>query len=114
MLINNNEYFDVLGGIKSRIKEAQYKAVLGANREQILLYWSIEKIIITNTQYGKSFIENLTRDIKLDFPNAKGHSVRNFKYMRKFAELVPDEDIEKRVKLAFDLDEDGGGENDET
>ena len=38
MLINTNEYFEILDGIKSRIKEAQYKAVLGANRELILLY----------------------------------------------------------------------------
>jgi len=92
MLISNNEYFEVLDGIKTRIKEAQYRAVLGANREQILLYWNIGKIIIENTQYGKGFIENLARDIKLEFPNAKGYSVRNLRYMRKFAELVYDEE----------------------
>ena len=92
MLINNKEYFEVLDGIKTRIKEAQYRAVLGANREQILLYWNIGKIIIENTQYGKGFIENLARDIKLEFPNAKGYSVRNLRYMRKFANLVQDEE----------------------
>jgi len=41
MLINNNEYFAVLEDIKTRIKTAQYKAALGANREQIILYWNI-------------------------------------------------------------------------
>jgi len=41
-----------LANIKSQIKTAQYKAVLGANREQILLYWQIGKIIIANTKYG--------------------------------------------------------------
>jgi len=90
MLINNNEYFDILEGIKARIKEAQYKAVLGANKELIELYWNIGRIIITNTKYGAKFIENLARDIKADFPKAKGYSVRNLRYMRKFAELVPD------------------------
>jgi predicted nuclease of restriction endonuclease-like (RecB) superfamily len=92
MLINNNEYFKVLEDIKTRIKTAQYKAVLGANREQIMLYWNIGKIIIENTQYGKGFIENLARDIKHDFPDAKGYSVRNLRYMRKFAALLPDEE----------------------
>ena len=92
MLINNNEYFKVLEDIKTRIKTAQYKAVLGANREQIMLYWNIGKIIIENTQYGKGFIENLARDIKRDFPDAKGYSVRNLRYMRKFAALLPDEE----------------------
>jgi len=91
MLINNSEYFEILEDIKIRIKTAQYKAVLGANQEQIILYWNIGKIIIANTKYGAKFIENLARDIKLDFPNAKGYSVRNLKYMRKFAEFITDE-----------------------
>jgi hypothetical protein len=77
MLINNNEYFVVLEDIKTRIKTAQYKAVLGANKELIMLYWNIGNIIITNTKYGAKFIENLARDIKLDFPNIKGYSIRN-------------------------------------
>ena len=92
MLINNSDYFKILDDIKTRIKTAQYKAVLGANREQILLYWNIGKIIIENAQYGKNFIENLARDIKAEFPNAKGYSIRNLRYMRKFAELMPDEE----------------------
>ena len=93
MLINNNEYFEILNDIKVRIKTAQYKAVLGANQEQILLYWNIGKIIISNTKYGTKFIENLAKDIKLDFPESKGYSIRNLKYMRRFAEFV--DDIEK-------------------
>ena len=91
MLINNKEYFDVLSEIKNRIKTAQYRAVLGANSEQILLYWNIGKIIIANTKYGAKFIENLTRDIKAEFPNAKGYSARRLKYMRQFAEVMNDE-----------------------
>ena len=64
MLINNNEYFEVLESIKTRIKTAQYKAVLGANKELIDLYWNIGQVIIANTKYGAKFIENLARDIK--------------------------------------------------
>lgn len=92
MLINNNEYFKVLELVKAQILSAQYRAVLGANREQILLYWSIGKVIIGNTRYGAKFIDNLARDIKAEFPNVKGYSARNLKYMRRFAELVPDEE----------------------
>ncbi len=92
MLINTNEYFVVLERIKNQIHNAQYRAVLGANREQILLYWNIGRVIIENTQYGARFVENLAHDIKAEFPNAKGYSVRNLKYMRKFAEFVPEEE----------------------
>jgi predicted nuclease of restriction endonuclease-like (RecB) superfamily len=91
VLINSNDYFETLENIKTAIREAQYSAVLGANREQITLYWNIGKVIIANTKYGTKFIENLSRDIKLDFPKAKGYSVRNLKYMRKFANFITDE-----------------------
>jgi predicted nuclease of restriction endonuclease-like (RecB) superfamily len=90
MLINNAEYFDLLEKIKEQIRAVQYRAVLGVNREQILLYWNIGKVIIENSKYGSGFIENLARDIKLDFPSAKGYSVRNLRYMKKFAELFDD------------------------
>ena len=85
MLINNDEYFTVLDGIKTRIKETQYKAAIGANKEMIELYWYIGKDIINHSHYGSKFIENLSRDILSEFPEVKGFSVRNLKYMRKFA-----------------------------
>ena len=90
MLINNNEYFAVLEDIKTRIKTAQHKAALGANKELMELYWNIGKIIITNTKYGARFLENLSKDILTEFPDAKGFSVRNMKNMRRFAEIYPD------------------------
>jgi len=33
MLINNDNYFEILENVKVQIQNAQYKAVLGANRE---------------------------------------------------------------------------------
>ncbi|MCL1993560.1 MAG: PDDEXK nuclease domain-containing protein [Spirochaetes bacterium] len=93
MLINSGGYFHTLEQVKKQIRDAQYRAVLGANREQIILYWNIGKVIIENTKYGAKFVENLARDIKSEFPNAKGYSARNLKYMRKFAELFPEIEI---------------------
>jgi predicted nuclease of restriction endonuclease-like (RecB) superfamily len=57
-----------------------------------LLYWNIGKIIIANTKYGSKFVENLAHDIKAEFPHVKGYSVRNLKYMRKFAEIIKEEE----------------------
>jgi predicted nuclease of restriction endonuclease-like (RecB) superfamily len=90
MLINSEEYITVLENIKRRIKETQYKAVLGVNRELVFLYWSIGKTILENSKYGSGFIENLARDIKLEFPSVKGYSERNLRYMRRFAEMFDD------------------------
>ncbi|MDR1748787.1 MAG: PDDEXK nuclease domain-containing protein [Spirochaetaceae bacterium] len=93
MLMNNPEYFDVLKRVKEQIKAAQYAAVLGANVEMLTLYWNIGKVIIGNIEWGNKFVENLSRDIKAEFPKAKGYSIRNLTYMRKFAETYPDVSI---------------------
>jgi predicted nuclease of restriction endonuclease-like (RecB) superfamily len=90
MLINNAEYFTLLDEIKDQIRTAKYKAILSVNREQVMLYWNIGKIIIGNSKYGRSFIENLARDIKAAFPGTKGYSVRNLRYMKRFAEIFDD------------------------
>jgi predicted nuclease of restriction endonuclease-like (RecB) superfamily len=90
MLINDTSYIQVLENIKAQIKAAQYRAVLGVNREQILLFWAIGKTITENTKYGRKFIPNLARDIQLAFPKLKGYSVRNLNYMRKFNSFVVD------------------------
>jgi predicted nuclease of restriction endonuclease-like (RecB) superfamily len=90
MLINNNEYISVVSDIKAQIKKAQYRAALSANSELITLYWNIGVIINENSVWGNKFVDNLARDIKLDFPKARGYSVRNLKYMAKFAKTFPD------------------------
>ena len=86
MLINNSDYLEIVSNIKKQIKISQYKAVLSANRELVLLYWNIGNIINQNSRWGDKFIENLSRDIKLEFPEVKGFSIRNLKYMLKFAQ----------------------------
>ncbi|MDR0994415.1 MAG: PDDEXK nuclease domain-containing protein [Verrucomicrobiota bacterium] len=93
MLINNKEYFETLEQIKKQIRNAQYRAVLGANREQIILYWNIGKVIVNNIQWGNKFIDNLAHDIKSEFQTIKGFSIRNLKYMRQFADFVTNEEI---------------------
>ena len=91
MLMNNNEYLQIIETIKGQIKGAQYQAALNVNRELIMLYYHIGKVINEHKTWGSKFIENLATDIRISFPNVKGYSVRNLKYMAKFAETYPDE-----------------------
>lgn len=76
MLMNNNEYLDLVQTIKQEIQQAQYKATLSVNKELIMLYYNIGKIINEHKSWGNKFIENLAADIKLSFPNAKGYSMK--------------------------------------
>ena len=90
MLMNSQEYLQIVGDIKSKIKRSQHKAMVAANSELISLYWSIGRVLNEHSAWGNKFIENLSQDIKLDFPNARGYSVRNLKYMMRFFKEYPD------------------------
>lgn len=57
MLMNNNEYLDLVQTIKQEIQQAQYKATLSVNKELIMLYYNIGKIINEHKSWGNKFIE---------------------------------------------------------
>ena len=93
MLISNEEYINLVQTIKHRIRLAQYRSAVHANHEMISLYHAIGSEINSHKVWGNKFIDNLSRDIRLEYPEATGYSVRNLKYMAKFAELFTAEEI---------------------
>lgn len=97
MLVNNNKYLETIESIKQEIANARYKATASVNKKLIILYYNIGKIINNHKTWGNKFIKSLLTDIALEFPNSKGYSVRNLKYMAKFAELYPDEEFVQQV-----------------
>ena len=62
-----------------------------------MLYHSIGCVINAHKSWGNKFIENLAQDIKLEFPQTTGYSVRNLKYMAKFAATYPDLEFVQQV-----------------
>ena len=88
--IDINKYKLLLENVKQEVLNTQYKAIYAVNKELMFMYWHIGKIILENTQWGNKFIDNLSMDLKMEFPEVKGFSIRNLKYMRKFAEEYPD------------------------
>ncbi len=86
--------------LKERIRTAQVKAALAVNRELVLLYWQIGRDILLRQQeagWGAKVIDRLARDLRAAFPEMKGFSPRNLKYMRAFAEAYPDEPFVQAV-----------------
>ena len=87
-------YPNLLSDLKQRIQAAQVRAGLSVNRELVLLYWSIGREILARQEgagWGAKVIDRLSRDLRAAFPEMKGFSSRNLKYMRAFAETWPDE-----------------------
>ena len=77
-------YVTIVENIKGQIRSAQHKAILSANKEMLILYWNIGKIINEHSEWGNKFLRNLSKDISKEFPNAKGFSVSNLKNMLRF------------------------------
>lgn len=96
-------YRDLLGDIKTRVRQAQHRAALSANAEMIRLYWDIGCLIAARQEregWGAGVIPRLALDLKNELPEQKGFSERNIKRMLRFfreyprlqppaAELVP-------------------------
>jgi len=95
-LFNLKDYETFLTDLKVRIRSAQVRAALAVNRELVLLYWQIGRDILVRQQqqgWGAKVIQNLSKDLKQEFPEMKGFSRSNLLYMRAFAQAFPDEAI---------------------
>ncbi|TAG25956.1 MAG: DUF1016 domain-containing protein [Burkholderiales bacterium] len=93
-------YSQWLTELKALIRSSRVKASLAVNRELVLLYWRIgSEIIARQAQqgWGAKVIEQLAHDLRSEFPDMKGLSPRNLKYMRSFAESWPDEAIVQQL-----------------
>ena len=97
MLMNTAEYLSIIKNIKSEITAAQYRAAIHVNADMLLLYYDIGCVINEHKSWGNKFIDNLATDIRIAFPESKGYSVRNLKYMAKFAEIYPDREFVQQV-----------------
>ena len=93
MEIQKSKQIQLISDIKDKIKVAQYRALLNVNEQLIKLYWDIGNDLNKNTAYGNSFIDTLAREIKLSFPDAKGYSSRNLRYMKHFAKEITDQNF---------------------
>ena len=94
------DYATWLMELKTRIHSAQQRATLAVNRELVLLYWQIGRDILDRQGregWGTKVIERLAQDLRNAFPEMKGFSPRNLKYMRTFAEAWPDGEFVQEV-----------------
>lgn len=95
--MNTTEYLSIIENIKHEINAAQYRAAVHVNADMLLIYYDIGCVINEHKTWGSKFIDNLAADIRLAFPKSKGYSVRNLKYMAKFAETYAEREFVQQV-----------------
>lgn len=92
-LKHDKKYLSFLQEVKSRIQTTRIKIAVEANKELIIFYWSIGKLIIDQqalSNWGDKLIEELAADLKTSFPDSQGFSRTNLHGMKKFAEAYGD------------------------
>jgi predicted nuclease of restriction endonuclease-like (RecB) superfamily len=80
-------YRDLLGDIKTRVRQGQRRAALSANAEMIHMYWDIGRMIAARQEkegWGAGVIPRLAVDLKNELPEQKGFSARNIGRMIAF------------------------------
>ncbi|TAE18843.1 MAG: DUF1016 domain-containing protein [Bacteroidetes bacterium] len=99
-MLLDQDYFAFLGEVKDLIRKAQIRASRVVNKEMITLYWDIGRVIVEKQEllgYGKSVVEQLSKDLRDEFPNVDGFSARNMWDMRHLYLAYKDEPILRQL-----------------
>lgn len=94
------DYPNWLADLKHRIQSERLRIVITSNTAMILLYWDIGQRILEKQKaqgWGAKIIDRLSFDLHEQFPEMRGFSPRNLKYMRAFAAAWPNHEIVQKA-----------------
>jgi predicted nuclease of restriction endonuclease-like (RecB) superfamily len=106
--IVNQEYTNWISELKSSIKNRQIKAAIAVNSNLILMYWDLGKQISKKQQdskWGTGFIDQLSNDLKSEFPEMGGFSSYNLRFCKTFYEFYNQNQFREQVVPKFENDE---------
>jgi len=86
-IIKHSEYRNWLCDLKQQINTGQIKAALSVNSQMIMLYWDLGRQIVEKQEkakWGSGFIEQLSKDLREEFPEMTGFSYDNLRFVRRF------------------------------
>lgn len=81
------EYSTWLGELKTRFRRVQLKAAVAVNTALLQFYWELGADMVERQQQyarGQGFVVQLSADLMREFPDVKGFSERNLKYIRQW------------------------------
>ena len=81
------DYVDWIAEIKHRYRSAQVKAAVKVNAEKLLFNWQLGRDLVqkkAEERWGAGVVEQVSLDLRREFPDAEGFSVRNLRYMEQW------------------------------
>lgn len=86
-LASNRDFTNWVSQLKKEIRSAQIKAAVKVNSELLRLYWQMGADICERQKtasWGDGWLKELSRELIMEFPDMKGFSYRNLKYIRQW------------------------------
>ena len=97
------DYADWIADIKSRYRSAQVKAAVKVNAEKLLFNWQLGRDLVqkkAEERWGTGVVEQVSLDLKREFPDADGFSTSNLWYMKKWYLFYADGDAQEKLQRA--------------
>jgi hypothetical protein len=104
MIQNHADYRQWLGELKARFRQVQLKAAVTVNTALLQFYWDLGADIVTRqaqADWGSGFLEQLSTDLMLEFPEMKGFSKRNLELVRQWHLFWVSEAIGRQAVAQF-------------
>ena len=83
----DEEYAVWIAELKQRYRSAQVKASVRVNAEKLLFNWQLGRDLVqkkAEERWGAGVVEQVSLDLKREFPDAEGFSARNLWYMKRW------------------------------
>ena len=83
----SSEYKIWIKELKQKLRRSQIKAAVKVNSVLLEFYWELGADIVEkqkSSSWGSGFLKQLSKDLMDEFPDMKGFSYRNIKYIRQW------------------------------
>jgi predicted nuclease of restriction endonuclease-like (RecB) superfamily len=83
----DTEYANWIAEVKHRYRSAQVKAAVRVNAEKLLFNWQLGRDLVqkkAEERWGAGVVEQISLDLKKEFPKDDGFSTSNLWYMKKW------------------------------
>ena len=95
------DYANWIAEVKHRYRSSQVKAAVRVNAEKLLFNWQLGRDLVqkkAEERWGSGVVEQVSLDLKREFPNAEGFSTSNLWYMKKWYLFYTDQESFKKLQ----------------
>ena len=102
----DTDYANWIAEVKHRYRSAQVKAAVKVNAEKLLFNWQLGRDLVqkkAEERWGAGVVEQVSLDLKREFPDAEGFSARNLWYMKQWYFFYTQDDFQILQRAGAEL-----------